>query len=606
MKRVLAVLLAVVIALLSAACGKSDEPDVRYEFSFPTVSGVYTSKMYYDDSLFGEASDVYQPSLATASLSLALTAINSGADTWKDKSENAIALLKRLGYADVEPNAYYQEKPTADSLGCIFGHKEIGGRQMIACGIRGGNYGNEWSSNFTVGETGYHQGFFEGSEVFFSSLKDYLHQHKITGDIRLWMTGYSRGAAVCNIAAGRLDEAIAQKKKLLGGDITVAKDDLYAYCFESPQGVSYDDSLYPKSAIFNNIFCIVNFNDGVTKMAMKEFSFTRYGVDKVLFDPLNDIAYAEHIETVKEIFNAAFSESNRSLMADDFRMKSFSGLTFTDSTEYCHWPQGLFIVDFLSLVTTYGLKTREFYTEEVQQGMRDIFTLVFAASTPTQSVLQVALSLLNSGKLSESFEILKDDLLNHQGRLVEDFKTGFNNLLEVMHIDVDVNTVTHAAEKLLGAIFVALLHEVEFTLALPLFSKENLLAFAQVHLPEVTLSYLRALDPKYSDDPIDCSLDGKYYYVEITDTSADVSVTCSGAEIARFENGTPVDLDSSVPYTSHRKLRIYLPYHAAYTITASSDAITVKQYDPAAVGFIDCDMPLIETVGGYTMTIPEN
>ena len=207
MKRKILLLLLAAVLLAGGSCAGHAE---SYPFRYQSQTGDYGSVMYYDDSLFDNPSSEYNPSLATASISFAMASFGSseGDDDYTEKSRNAEDLLGRIGFTGIAPNDFYREKPGTDSLGCIFAHKEIGGRLMIACGIRGANYGAEWASNVTIGAgtaRDYHQGFYEGSEIFLKSLKDYIAAEGITGDIRLWIVGYSRAGAVCNISAGSLD-----------------------------------------------------------------------------------------------------------------------------------------------------------------------------------------------------------------------------------------------------------------------------------------------------------------------------------------------------------------------------------------------------------------
>lgn len=64
-------------------------------------------------------------------------------------------------------------------------------------------------------------------------MKDYIEEKNITGDIKLWITGYSRGAAVANLVAGELDKGLHS----LGEAVTLHPSNIYAYCFEPPAGV---------------------------------------------------------------------------------------------------------------------------------------------------------------------------------------------------------------------------------------------------------------------------------------------------------------------------------------------------------------------------------
>ena len=604
MKKLLTMILVITIAMLGTACGGS----AAYPFRYQSKSYDYSSEMYYDDALFLQDATVYQPELATASMSFAMASFASmGTESYDNKSVNAADLLTSLGFGDIRANEYYHKKPETDSLGCVFGRKMIGGRPMIACGIRGANYGAEWASNMTIGtDAKYHQGFFEGSEIFLDSLRSYIAEIGLTGEIRLWMVGYSRAGAVCNLSAGRIDEAIHQKQPLLGDAVTLTKEGVYAFCFEAPQGVCYDEELYPKSEIFNNIFCIVNHNDIVTKTAMQELSFTRYGVDKVLFNRLNDPNYAEDIKKVIRCFNSyENSEVLGEYTVDDFEMKRFSGGKLTVNDNYRNWTQGLYLDDLLSRFALYGLKDRENYVADIQPGLRDIFAYIFSTSSPSASLTDLGLSTPPRLIFSDTADLLLDDLLHNPTKLKTDVKLALLSALDTLEVDVNLSSVETAVEKLMSVLVSTVLHDAEFSLLLPLVSTGNISGIGQAHQPELTLAFLRSLDPQYTDDIVEYDLSGRYYRIEIDDPSADAVVLCDGKEIAKFEGGKPVDVGSDVPYARHDTLIVCLPYQGAYTVTSSSDRISVKVYDPTVIGFSDCELKAELAEGGYRITLPK-
>ena len=605
MKRKILLLLLAAALLVSGSCAGHAE---SYPFRYQSQTGDYGSIMYYDDSLFDNPSGEYNPSLATASISFAMASFGSseGDDDYTGKSRNAGDLLGKMGFTGITPNVFFREKPGTDSLGCIFAHKEIGGCQMIACGIRGANYGAEWASNVTIGAGtvgDYHQGFYEGSEIFLSSLKDYIASEGITGSIKLWIVGYSRAGAICNISAGRIDEAIRDGVKLFGENVNIAFDDMYAYCFEAPRGVSSGDSMYPKSDLFGNIFCIVNFNDIVTAV-MNEFSLTRYGVEMVLYDRVNDINYTSDIEKMEGFFsNLENSSALGSYIVADFAMDRFINGKHSSEILYRNWSQGIYIRQLLQQFTAYGLKTRENYMEKIQQGLRDILYFLYANNSPRISVMDLGLAVVRMMEFTDSTDLLLEDLLHNPKKFPVDFRTVLNLAFESLEVDISTDTIVQSVENLLLAIAEMVLHDSDYTVLLPLVSKDNVSCIAQAHQPELILAFMRSLDPMYTDDPVVYDFDSRYYYVEISDTSADVRVLHDDTEIARFENGLPADVGSSIPCGAHQGLSIYLPYGCEYTIVSSSDEIRVRVFEPSRDGCRDCEC-FIQDDGGVYRIIP--
>ena len=604
MKRRILLLLLAAALLAGGSCAGYAE---SYPFRYQSQTGDYGSVMYYDDSLFDRPASEYSPSLATASLSFAMASFaSSEGDGYADKSKNAADLLGRMGFTGIAPNGFFTEKPGADSLGCVFAHKEIGGRPMIACGIRGANYGAEWASNVTVGAGGagdYHQGFYEGSEIFLGSLKDYIAAEGITGDIRLWIVGYSRAGAVCNISAGRIDEAIRDGVKLFGEDVNLSPDGVYAYCFEAPRGVPRGGPADPKSGLFGNIFCIVNFNDIVAEV-LNGFSLTRYGVEKVLYDRVNDINYSRDIEKMEGFFGSLENSSALGgYIVGDFAMNRFAGGKRSPDVLYRNWSQGIYIRRFLEQFTAFGLKTRENYAETVQPGLRDILAFLFANNSPRTSVVDLALAVVRMAEFTDSTDLLLEDLLHNPKKFPVDFRVVLNLAFESLEVDTGTDTIVRSVENLLKAVAETALHDDDYTLLIPLVSADNASCIVQAHQPELILAFMRSLDPLYTDDPVDYPLDGRYYYAEISDLSADVRVLQDGTEIVRFENGLPADTGSSVPCGAHHGLEIYLPYGCEYTILSSSGEIRIRVFEPSEDGFRDCEC-LIQEDGGTYRIVP--
>ena len=610
MKKILSVFLALIILVSITSCNGTVK---KYQFNYQFEANDYRTEMYYHDSFFDEPSNVYNPSLATASMSLSWAAFASSDSDYSKKSKNADALLKSMGYVDVDANKYFKENPGTDTLGCIFGHKEINGKQMIACGIRGGNYGAEWASNVTVGKDDtykqYHQGFYEGSIIFLNSLIDYINDKQISGEIMLWIVGYSRGGAVCNISAGILDEAISKNEHVLSSNVSISKDDLYAYCFEAPQGVYCDDNNYPRSEVFNNIFCIVNPNDPVPKIIMNEFSFTRYGVDKILFDNVNDINYENDIKSVIKFFNSydnSYDAGEDSI--SKFEMKRLQGGKLVSSSEYCNWSQGIYLDDIMSHVALYGLKSREYYADEIQEGIREILGFVFSKSSASGSMTDLLLSIAKSSLLSDSADLLIDDLLYNQSKLSIDFEIVLMRALESLDVDVSKEAIVNSIKKTLLAVVSMIAYDWDFGLLLPLLSGSNIKGFAQAHRPELTLAYLRSMDPLYNKKAVQYDLEGKYYCIEIMDTSANICIKYQGDEIVKFVDGQPIDTESTISYARHRKLRIYLPCNnlSDYEIESSSSDISVFICNNLYEDNQKLDVHLINENDYYSFVIPAN
>ena len=70
------------------------------------------------------------------------------------------------------------------------------------------------------------------SDIVLSFAKEYVEKYVISGDIKVWTAGGSRGAGVINVVGAHLlnDTAAA-----LGDAVTLTPDNLYCYTFGTPR-----------------------------------------------------------------------------------------------------------------------------------------------------------------------------------------------------------------------------------------------------------------------------------------------------------------------------------------------------------------------------------
>lgn len=239
----------------------------------------------YSDEYFAETSYDYNHNLAWLSLCLELSSWTDDISAWGESVAEDSEIAKKR-YANIQ-DAYQQmkfdevqfynygdslnntEDKTAYSIGL---KKGVNGSTLVAVMVRGGGYGAEWSSNFNVGNgSGNHIGFASAAEKIYQEVTSQLSE--IQGDVKIWVSGYSRGAAVANILAAKLDDYAASAKN-------VSAEDIYAYTFATPQGVILANNT--KSDRYKNIFNIVNPGDIVPMVAPSGWKYTRYGVTRYL------------------------------------------------------------------------------------------------------------------------------------------------------------------------------------------------------------------------------------------------------------------------------------------------------------------------------------
>lgn len=261
------------------------------------------AEYWYSDSYFNRSATRYNPSLATMSLCLELSTWSSfekenwyepsnnpnDADFWQDKLFNVKSLLlgmpngeegyTGIGFSDFKANNFWQAAPTKDSIGVCAARKLIptsSGENytLIALVVRGGGYGAEWASNFTIGKSGEHDGFATARDNVLDFLGSYISSLNLGENekkIKIWVTGYSRAGATANMVAGALDSYHS-----LPDGATTSIDDIYCYTFEAPQGAVRSNL----NGNFSNIFNVLNLNDLVPLVAPYSWDFARYNYQK--------------------------------------------------------------------------------------------------------------------------------------------------------------------------------------------------------------------------------------------------------------------------------------------------------------------------------------
>ena len=265
----------------------------------------------FRESDFSKSSYQYNHDLAMLTLCLELAAYSAETKaSWGEEGGDGSAIAARrsaniadaygkLGFDKVDYYNYgVSLNDTGDKAAFSIGQKTLGdGSTLVTAFLRGGGYGGEWVSNFNLTEEamaqGFHQGFNAAADKVFQQLKETLAG--ITGPVKVWITGYSRGAAVANLLAGKLDDYALTTEGL-------SPENIYAYTFATPCGVLPVRD--PSAQRYGNIFNIVNPGDLVTMVAPESWGYGRYGVTKA-FD-VN--AGAAVLQSVDQAWNRYWEE----------------------------------------------------------------------------------------------------------------------------------------------------------------------------------------------------------------------------------------------------------------------------------------------------------
>lgn len=272
-------------------------------------------KIFYSDDYFRHPASEYDPHLATLSMFMTDNSTPRNRpenlnDEWYEKQPNLLkGFFEVIGFEDFDTNADFKSRADFDTIGIACARRQVDDYTVIAVAVRSGGYYREWANNVWLGDgtkSDYmHEGWYNCANKLLAFLDSYIANNNITGKVKIWTAGFSRGGATANLAAGLLDNKIYREEQIFSSDVTLDHEDLYAYTFEAPQGANYNSKTVelPGSIIYDNIWNIVNPNDLVTKVAMSEYGFARFGTDKFIttkfYDPDN---FTENRKTFAKLF----------------------------------------------------------------------------------------------------------------------------------------------------------------------------------------------------------------------------------------------------------------------------------------------------------------
>ncbi len=227
------------------------------------------------DYPFWQPATRYDGNLAVMSLLMAGSAnrpkgFQDVAEADFDPSLNLEHFLADAGFTDIRKDDY-SKVPTMFTVSTAMGRREMThpGEEpftLIAVGVCGGGYKNEWESNMTAGTGGIHEGFQNAAQLVIDRLAGYIATRGIQGRVKVWIAGFSRAAAVTNVAAGTLVNTGF-----------LPKEDVYAYTFATPAAIK--DA--PREG-YENIFNIIDPADVVPQVMPAEWGYGRYGTDLFL------------------------------------------------------------------------------------------------------------------------------------------------------------------------------------------------------------------------------------------------------------------------------------------------------------------------------------
>ena len=442
------------VADSDAAAGSNSENRGVYYYRSKEDNADITDTYIYDDELLKGSSLEYNAELATMSLSLVNASIASTRADFPEKSRNLQAFLEDNGFTDFEANEDYKSEPTLDTMGVACAHKKItdNGKTytLLVIAPRSAGYKTEWGGNFAVGTSGDHEGFTHASDIVLSFAKEYVEKYGISGDIKVWTAGGSRGAGVINVVGAHLlnDTAAA-----LGDAVTLTPDNLYCYTFGTPRTAdSTQADLEEKNqGIYAYIHNLSEPDDVVGTFVPEAMGFTRYGDTREYTDPELKEKMLSFLrmtsEAVYQLFSRSDPDNFESKVLDFNKLVSEKKLEFVPASEN-NYLSGMTQADYMRLLEgtmneVFG--DRETYVEQYQEPMQHFFGYVYGGSGELGTLFQGVKgsdflfptigTMYISVVLEAYMETYDEKVLAHMNEVMSDLEATINDYKTRVQLD---------------------------------------------------------------------------------------------------------------------------------------------------------------------------
>ncbi len=345
-----------------------EDPDNPWETVWDALDS--TDTINYSDSYFDTPSPGDHPELRAVSYALALAGFENEADGYPSDSSTPNPklqlFLEQLGF-----NSFQKWDTESDgdghSMGTTIARKTLpDGQTLIVVAPRNYNYMTEWLSNFNVGTSGDHAGFSESAGYIKERLDEYIYTNHLS-DYKIWMVGYSRGGAVVDLAAKKINENIL--------DYDMKADDFYVYTFGAPRASLTDLG-------YTNIHDVKDGNDLLLGYVFPElWGFYNTGIYEEIHPA--DLKIATSVINIAELVDpntAANILSNNDGLIE--QVETMNGRVFMDA--------------WIRFVTDNGL-TREYFDTEIKEPLSAVMKLYQVRTLDKQSVFTEFISDTSNG-----------------------------------------------------------------------------------------------------------------------------------------------------------------------------------------------------------------
>ncbi|MDD3335780.1 MAG: hypothetical protein PHI98_09755 [Eubacteriales bacterium] len=252
-----------------------------------SVPDVMSFEVPFDTSWFLADSEQYRHPLAQASLGMAVSAFRDNQLGLEHCGDHIQSFLEQGGFQNIQLQEY--DQPTAkDTIGTAIATLPMkSGGSVLAVAVSGSGYGLEWLSNFDIGGANVHQGFNDSAKRVYERIQAYLSEYHPAQPIRVWLSGYSRAAAVANRTAVLLIE-----------QNVFPESQTFAYTFATPNNVTKAEM----NRSYNGIYNIVGQCDPVPTVPLEEWEYTKAGVTLRIPAQETDSDYLDLLKDAKAYY----------------------------------------------------------------------------------------------------------------------------------------------------------------------------------------------------------------------------------------------------------------------------------------------------------------
>lgn len=502
-KRIISLLLCLVLivslvpAAAAADTGDARTVTVRYASGHGENDHDYEATFTYSDELFTKSGYTYRQDLAEMSLGLAFAAFSSKDSQYSDNyatgNRNFVSMAEQCGFENIQSNKWMFQPAETDSIGINCASKTIrdngGSYTLIAVGVRGNNYHAEWGGNARLDATGEHKGFALGRDQALDYLRSYIADTGISGRVKIWIAGYSRGAAVSNMAGGALDNGYS-----LGEGVSLSPHDLYCYCYETPMGTTKNQV---QGRLYDNIQNLVNANDLVTYVAFDNWDFARYGVDHVVPTKGDDNYLNYKAKMLREFYQIPNNGGNI-YWPDHFQAWGIDPKDITSGDLgkifKVNMTQKEFYADLSEAITTCLVSSRADYAENMQDFLIALLGDIFGKADRDTSAVAMTFAKKLQDNWQKIFYSLTIPGMIKNGTAVR-LITGY--LVEALQ---ENGIVTYDLEGIEAAVAMLVPRLSKMALKYPgttMTLLANLVVIMSAHFGESCLAWMRSLPDDY-------------------------------------------------------------------------------------------------------------